>query len=464
MSSEAIQRESLSAASVRRRFSAHVVWTLGVRILMAVNSVVASVIVARLLGADGLGKLSVLNVTAAMTVQAGSLGLPSSSVYLIAQDNRRLTPVAINSFTFALVAGSLLALAVYIAALEQPRLFGTIAPSLVGLAAISIPFQLISLLGLNIFLALGRIGRFNLLELIGQTLIPINAVIALLVLRSGLFLLVALNTTANVLLGILILLSVARYAAGQGDGALRVHPYASLFKSMLSYGLKFHVAAIAGIIIFRADLLIVNHFRGAGEAGVYAVASQVSLMLMLLPGVIATLVFPRMASQQDLKGETSCRVTRHTAFVMLLVCALVAPLSFTLPLFYGAGFADVAIQLFILLPGVYLVSIESVMVQHFNAAGLPRAIPLFWVATLVVNLALTLALVPQFGARGAALASTLSYAMIFVLVAYRFHRQTGQPLFKALLVRGYEVREMFTAARLVGRPRAKNIEEAGQSS
>src|SRR2546423_6173697 len=464
MSSEVIQRESLSTVSVRRRFSAHVAWTLAVRILMAVNSVAASIIVARWLGADGLGKLSVLNVTTAMAVQTGSLGLPSSSVYFIAQDNRRLAPVAINSFTFALVAGGLLALSVYIAALQQPGLFGPVSPSLVRLPAISIPFQLISLLGLNIFLALGRIGRFNLLELMGQTFIPINAVLVLLVLRSGLWTLVALNTAANVALSILIVFSVAGYAAEQGDGARRVRPDLSLFKSMLGYGLKFHVAALAGIIIFRADLLIVNHFRGAGEAGVYAVASQVSLMLMLLPGVIATLLFPRIASGQDLKGQTICRVARHTAFVMLLVCALVAPLSFTLPLFYGAGFADVAVQLLILLPGVYLVSIESVMVQHFNAAGLPRAIPLFWVATLVVNLALTLALVPALGARGAGLASTLSYAMIFALVAYYFRKRTGQPLSEALLLRGYEVRELFAAARPVARRHEKSIEEAGNRS
>src|SRR2546423_9020577 len=129
MSSEVIQRESLSTVSVRRRFSAHVAWTLAVRILMAVNSVAASIIVARWLGADGLGKLSVLNVTTAMAVQTGSLGLPSSSVCFIAQDNRRLAPVAINSFTFALVAGGVPALSVFIPAAQQARPFRPGSPS-----------------------------------------------------------------------------------------------------------------------------------------------------------------------------------------------------------------------------------------------------------------------------------------------------------------------------------------------
>jgi O-antigen/teichoic acid export membrane protein len=74
---------------------------------------------------------------------------------------------------------------------------------------------------------------------------------------------------------------------------------------------------------------------------------------------------------------------------------------------------------------------------------LPRAIPLFWTATLIINIALTFALVPRFGARGAATASTLSYAMIFGLVLFYFHDQTGQSLAFTLTPRRVELRELF---------------------
>ena len=70
--------------------------------------------------------------------------------------------------------------------------------------------------------------------------------------------------------------------------------------------------------------------------------------------------------------------------------------------------------------------LESVLVQHFNALGLPRAIPLYWVVTLVLNLILVFALVPRFGAHGAAIASTISYALIFMFVALHFHTSTGR--------------------------------------
>jgi len=67
---------------------------------------------------------------------------------------------------------------------------------------------------------------------------------------------------------------------------------------------------------------------------------------------------------------------------MLIMSVLVAGGSFLLPLVYGARFADATIQLLILLPGVCLIGIESVLVQHFTGTGLPAAIPVFWLLTL----------------------------------------------------------------------------------
>jgi len=431
--------------SGRRRFSIHVAWTLLARTAMTVNSVVAGIIVARWLGAEGLGQLAVLNVTVGTVAQLGSAGLPSANTYFISRDQTRLAAVALNSLVFALFAGSVLAAVLTALAWWQPSLFNSISPRLVAIAAVAIPFQLIMLLGLNIFLAVGRVDRFNLLDLASQAFVLVNAVFALLILSRGLWTLVSLNTAASIFVSLMIVWLIGRQILSLDKARSLARPSRRLFGEMLRYGLKFHVSLLAAMLIFRADLLVVNHFRGAAEAGVYAVASQVAMMLMLLPGVIATLLFPRISAEEDASGRLTCVVSRHTALVMLIVCLLAVPASLLLPLLYGAPFADVKVQLLILLPGVYLIGLESVLVQHFNATGLPVAIPLFWVATLLVNIALVFALVPAYGARGAAIASTATYAMIFALVALYFRARTRRTISEALLLSGTEVRELFAA-------------------
>ena len=153
-----------------------------------------------------------------------------------------------------------------------------------------------------------------------------------------------------------------------------------------------------------------------------------------------------VVGRKDPRGEFAIRVTRHVSFVMLMMCALVAAGSFLLPMIYGQRFVDATIQLLILLPGICLIGIESVLVQHFTGTGLPRAIPIFWLITLAVNIGLNLVLVPLFGARGAASVSTLSYALIFVLVAFYFWRKTGRRVAETFFLRRGELQALFTSS------------------
>src|SRR5437763_4376771 len=131
---------------------------------------------------------------------------------------------------------------------------------------------------------------------------------------------------------------------------------------------------------------------------------------------------------------------------MLIMCVAVAALSFVLPLVYGARFADATIQLLILLPGVCLIGVESVLVQHFTGTGLPLAIPVFWLITLAVSVGLNLALVPTLGARGAAVTSTISYSLIFLFVAVYFCLKTGRRPLEIFLLRGRELQHLLTQA------------------
>lgn len=408
------------------------------------NSVLAGIIIAQWLGAEGVGKLAVINVSVMTLVQLGSLGFPSSNTYFISKDPEHFRSAALNSFAFAVMAGSLLAVGLAVAAQLRPGWFGSVSYDLFRIAAVSIPFQLLTLIGLNIFLAIGRIREFNLLDLLGQSFVLVNALVALIVLRSSLSTLVILNTGGAVLVALLIAVLVL---TTRREESTRWTIDRSLFVLMVKYGIKSHIAILAGAIIFRADLLIVNLFRGANEAGVYSVASQFGMMLMLLPSVIATLLFPRVTAEQDQSGATTCLVSRATTLVLLLCCLAATPLAFLLPIVYGRAFTDSSIQLLILLPGVFFVGIQSVVVQHFAASGFPKAVPAFWLLTLAFNLVLVFGLVPKFGARGAAAASTFSYCMIAALIISHFCKVTGRSLSEVFFVRRTELTSIINAGR-----------------
>lgn len=436
----------LDETAVFGSFVSGVVLTFGTRLLMLAGVFGSGVIVARWLGAEGFGTYAVLNVTVALALQIGSAGLPSANTFFIARDRAIARPAWANAIIFALIAGTILTSAVLILAWLKPSLFGGVSVRLVAVAAISIPFQLLFLLGLNVLLALDRIRQLNFFDALLPALVLVNAVIVLIVLREQLFALIAFNTVAGIILTLLVAAYTFREVSTYNPSG-QANPDLQLLKAMLVYGVKFYISIMAGAIIFRADLLIVNRFRGAAEAGVYAVASQFSFLLLMLPGVIATLLFPRVAASRDQSGEFAVQVTRHTTLVMLMMCLATAAFSFVLPLIYGARFSDATVQLLILLPGIFFMGLESVLVQHFTGTGLPATIPIFWVITVAFNLGLNLLLVPAFGARGAAVTSTLSYALIFLLVAVYFSMKTGRGPAETFMLRAHEVRHLFTPRR-----------------
>jgi O-antigen/teichoic acid export membrane protein len=431
-------------------FASGVAVTFATRLLILLCVVGSSVVVARWLGPEGTGALAVLNVTVALALQLGSAGLPSATTYFVAKDRSALAQVWASGIMFSLAAGVLIAIGLIAVASVRPDLFNGVSARLIAIAAISIPFQLLTLLGLNLLLAIDRIKLMNSLDALSSLLILVNSIIVLLIWRRNLTMLVCFNTAAAIALAVVLLWFVSRLSmrrrAGNTGGP-------SMLKRMLGYGLRFYVSIFAGFVIFRADLLIVNRFRGAQAAGVYAIATQFSLMLIMLPAVIASLLFPRVASREDETAAYTVEVTRHTSFIMIITCVAAAAASFALPLVYGARFGDATIQLLILLPGIFLISLESVLVQHFTGTGLPPAIPVFWIITMFVNLGLNLALVPVWGARAAAINSTASYALIFVLVTAYFCRRTGHNPLLIFSPRIYEFRKLF--ARLQRRAFAK---------
>ncbi|HYW74810.1 MAG TPA: oligosaccharide flippase family protein [Pyrinomonadaceae bacterium] len=421
------------------------------RVLIVASTFGASIVVARWLGPAGTGTLAVLNVTVALALQLGSAGMPSATTYFVARDRNSLKPVWASGLLFSLAAGILIAMGVIVVASLRPGLFNGIPFDLIVIVVISIPFQLVTLVGLNLLMAVDKIRLMNSLDALSSLLLFVNAVLVLVLWRQGLSRLVAFNTCVAVMLCGLLIGLVTRFM--RAETSVNAWLNFSWLRRMLVYGLKFYVSIFASFVIFRADLLIVNRFWGAAPAGVYAVASQCSFLLIMLPGVIASLLFPRVAARQDQTAAYALEVTRHTSFIMLILSLAAALGSLALPLVYGPRFADATIQLLIMLPGIFFISLESVLVQHFTGTGLPAIIPLFWIVTMIVNLGLNLALVPVWGARAAAVNSTLTYALIFVLVTAYFYVRTGHNPFLVLAPRASEFKNMF--ARWQARPLAK---------
>ncbi|MEQ1644662.1 MAG: polysaccharide biosynthesis C-terminal domain-containing protein [Pyrinomonadaceae bacterium] len=427
----------MSEANIQR-FSSGVAITMGARLLMTGNSVVAGVLVARLLGAETLGIYLVLASAIQMLLQVSGFALHLTNTHFTAREPEKMIPMSVNSVVFALLSGGGCSAIVW---LLSPMIMPGVPSELALIGLAVVPFQLITTYLLNLLLAHGEVKTFNLLDVIGQSFVLVNAAAALLIFGGGLVVLVSLNSIAGVLMsavsGFIFYKYVSRrFSKSRWRGDL------SLISPMLTYSLKGFIFWASTFLVYRIDLMIVNYFNGSTEAAVYAVATQCSLFLLLLPNGISLLLRARVSATQDAGGEFTSQVARHTSLLLAIGCILSVPGGFVVSAVYGSGFEGLPIQLFILLPGVFCVGVQLILAQYFVGTGMPLFLSLVWLVTLSSNVLINLVVVPLYGAIGAAGVSSICYFAVSCAVYWYFRRQTGLSILAVLVPAKEEIKRL----------------------
>lgn len=387
---------------------------------MAGNSVIAGLMVARLLGKDNLGTLAAISVSVSIVLQFGGFGLANANLYYAAQDKKHVPPAFINGSIFALISGvAFVAMTLILA----PWLIPAVPIGMLSIALASIPFTLMTQMNLYLILGRGQIKTYNVLELVNQSFVLINAFVVLLILQSGLWELIIFNTAASALVAILVSVWLFKSIEGnREDNGWRVDR--DLFRRMMAFAIKTNLTWVSTYLIYRLDLLIVSAYRGAGETAVYSVASQVTLLVLIAPTAVATMFQHRVARGDD-EMQFSLRVFRYSSFLLLAVCLVTVPGSLLLKMLYGVGFDDLPIQVAILVPGIYCAGMQIVISQSLAGKALPVNVHTVWLVALAVNVLLNVAIVPSFGARGSAAISTFSYATVFIMILFLFMHKSS---------------------------------------
>src|SRR5262249_19148240 len=84
---------------------------------------------------------------------------------------------------------------------------------------------------------------------------------------------------------------------------------------------------------------------------------------------------------------------------------------------FGGNFLPAVPAFAWLMPGIYFLGIETVMVQLLNSDGFPPIIVAAWIADTIVNVALNFWAIPRFGITGASAVSSVCYFLMFLIVS-----------------------------------------------
>jgi O-antigen/teichoic acid export membrane protein len=408
-------------------------WLLADRLVRLGGSLLLSLLVARALGPDDFGRLSLALALSLLVAAVATLGLDTMLVRELLSEPAA-EPALLGSALALRLGGSLLAalLMVVLAAVLRPN------------DALAVPLAAV----------LGLAGLFNsslALDLWFQARQRHDgAVLA----RGVAFLLAAIARVALILTGAPLLAFAAMYALEAMLGAVAgVFAYRHFGGRPLAWrfdrGRAGRLLAdswpliLSGLLVnlyLRADQLLLGQLRGDGDLGVYSAAVRLAEAIPLLPGIVVSAALPTLlAARADGQGRYEARLQRLYGLVVAIgyACALLFTLGAVplVGLLLGSDYADAVPQLVVLAWASLFAGLGLARSSHLIAENLARLHLATVAVGCVANLLLNCLLIPPMGGLGAAIASLVSYWLAVHGACFLFPplRPTGRALTRALL-------------------------------
>jgi O-antigen/teichoic acid export membrane protein len=388
-----------------------------------------SIVLARTIGPSANGRFALLGTLAGLLELVFSLSLSAGIVYEVSQRRWSVRQAFRTCYTAALVLGlAAFGVGLGIFALLHDSVFGGISTSLAVVALMSVPPVLAYLYADAILLARERYEGFAGLELShSATFLVVGAGLAVPLGVTGAVIgLPAAAAVAASVGAFLLTREAARDTSADTPGS---------FGRAFRFGLQSWGANLLQQINYRFDILILGAFAGTRDVGVYSVALTLTGVAWVLPQGLQTVLFPRVASLDeatragDMSIEESdaslAKAIRHGVLLTLPAGFLISVLLLVgVPLLYGPKFHDTTWLGFVLLPGTLMLGVGKILTSATAGRGYPRYQLYSGAISVPITLALYFGLIPPFHAWGAAIGSSISYALTSLLWLMFFRRVT----------------------------------------
>jgi O-antigen/teichoic acid export membrane protein len=208
-------------------------------------------------------------------------------------------------------------------------------------------------------------------------------------------------------------------------------PSRTFLKRLFRYSLIALAGNLVFFFVYRVDYWLIDYFRNNSiELGNYIQASKLGQMLLVGATIIAGTVFPQTAGGIKENMVRQLQLISRNLLLLFILMALFVFIAGS-PLFewvFGSTFDTMFWPFLILLPGIYCLSVLMVMSAYFGGINRPGVNVAGALCGLAVIIAGDLLLIPRMGIIGAALVSTIGYAVCMLYALIAFKKESNAPI------------------------------------
>jgi O-antigen/teichoic acid export membrane protein len=404
-------------------------WTILSKFVPQLYTLVISIVAARVLGPEGMGRQSFIAFVEFTAIFAITAGIPLTfGRFLAASLGARQHAQARRLLRWAWrieVAGALVAVAVFVgiaASGSQPRNAWVLAGAA---AALAILYTVPS----TVLLATRR-WRQGALVVLGTGLVGTGATVAVLAAGGGIVGMFAVEASvAAVSLavgGLLARHALENFPAGDDERAALPVRRLARFTALAS------VTAVLDFVVWRrSEFFFLNHYATDVQIALYSIPFAAVTALARLPEPITRVVLPAVATLSGAGSHDRIERGFGRGFRLLVLASV--PLAGvalalgprTLELVYGSDYSDTGPVVLILLAPFPLLPLLGLASAVLLGLGRQAVNTLTIAFAAALDIGLDFVLIPQHGAIGAAIANACAQTagcvpmIVYVLATFR---------------------------------------------
>lgn len=386
-------------------------------------------IAARALGPTGRGELAAIQTWSLLLGTVGVIGLPEALVYCTARQRDQAGSLALTATAIALGSTLLFAGFGYAA---MPWLLQSQDEATVEAARVALLITPLFSAGVAFHALRGmeHYGPWNALRVLSPVAWLLTMIVGgLLLERSARDLVFAYIVAAAVLI---VPYHIVVWRNLQGPVCIDRR----LVSPLLRFGIPSVMTVVPQTLNFRLDqMFLIGMFRPQ-QLGIYVVAVTWSSLASPLVNSIAAVLFSRVAGQHEHGGRKQSVTRALHASIVLGAAASSVMLALTpwlLPALLGQGYAASTAVAQILIIAGFVASLNLVLQEALRGAGRPTSALLSEAAGVCSTVGFLLILLAPFQLVGAAVASLLSYSVVFIVLVMQLRVLEALPI-RALLV------------------------------
>ncbi|PJA76321.1 hypothetical protein CO151_03165 [bacterium CG_4_9_14_3_um_filter_65_15] len=205
---------------------------------------------------------------------------------------------------------------------------------------------------------------------------------------------------------------------------------------MMKLGLPLFLATTFGIVYTKIDTVMLRQMVGDSAAGIYVLGRRALDLMLILPNIFGTALFPAMARYGMKDSADTIRLGERSLRLMI---TLMLPLTLFLTFTAGpiirlldpsSGFADSVPVLMIVIWGLPLQAANIVFNRMLITADRERAFIFIGLFSMLVNITLNTLWIPRYLYIGAAAATIVSMTVSFLLHLRYLVRSGYRPPFR----------------------------------